>query len=47
MAQRAVFLDTSFVIALENKDDPHHGRAKALDTELLKQDAVLVFHWEG
>lgn len=45
MAQRIVFLDTSFVIALENKADPHHERAKALDDELLKEDAILMFHW--
>jgi predicted nucleic acid-binding protein len=45
VAQRTVFLDTSFVIALGNKDDPHHERAKALDHELLKEDAVLMLHW--
>jgi uncharacterized protein len=45
VAQRTVFLDTSFVIALENRDDPHHARAKALDDELLKEDAILMFHW--
>ena len=45
MPRRTVLLDTSFVIALENKDDPHHERAKALDDDLLKQDAVLVLHW--
>jgi predicted nucleic acid-binding protein len=45
VAQRTVFLDTSFVIALENKDDPCHARAKALDGELLRQDAILLFHW--
>ena len=45
MVQRTVFLDTSFVIALENKDDPHHARAKALDDELLKEDAISMFHW--
>lgn len=45
MAQRTVFLDTSFIIALENKADPHHERAKALDAELLAEDAVLLFHW--
>jgi predicted nucleic acid-binding protein len=42
---RTVFLDTSFVIALENKDDPHHERAKALDEELLKENAILTLHW--
>ncbi len=45
MPRRTVLLDTSFVVALENKDDPHHERAKALDDELLKQDALLVLHW--
>jgi len=42
---RTVLLDTSFILALENKDDPHHERAKALDRELLKEDGVLVLHW--
>jgi len=45
VARRTVFLDTSFVIALENKADPHHALAKTLDDELLKEDAVLMFHW--
>lgn len=45
MPQRTVLLDTSFVVALENKDDPHHARAKALDNELLKEDGVLLLHW--
>ena len=45
MPARTVFLDTSFVIALENKDDVHHERAKALDRELLSQDARLLLHW--
>jgi uncharacterized protein len=45
VAQRRVFLDTSFVIALATKDDPHHQRAKALDNELLADGALLTFHW--
>jgi uncharacterized protein len=43
--QRTVLLDTSFILALENKDDPHHERAKALDRELLDQNGVLILHW--
>jgi predicted nucleic acid-binding protein len=43
--QRTVMLDTSFILALENKDDPHHERAKALDRELLGQNGVLLLHW--
>jgi hypothetical protein len=38
-------MDTSFLLALDNKDDPHHERAKALDRELLKEDAILLLHW--
>ena len=45
MPQRTVLLDTSFILALENKDDPHHERAKALDSELLKEDCLLLLHW--
>jgi predicted nucleic acid-binding protein len=42
---RTVLLDTSYILALENKDDLHHERAKALDRELLKEDAILLLHW--
>jgi predicted nucleic acid-binding protein len=42
---RVVLLDTSFILALENKDDPHHGRAKSLDRELLEAQASLLLHW--
>jgi predicted nucleic acid-binding protein len=43
--RHTVLLDTSFVLALENKNDPHHERAKALDAELLKENGVLLLHW--
>lgn len=42
---RRVFLDTSFLIALENRSDPHHQRAKELDREFFDEDAILVLHW--
>jgi predicted nucleic acid-binding protein len=42
---RTVLLDTSYILALENKDDAHHNRAKALDNQLLKENAVLLLHW--
>jgi len=45
LARRTVFLDTSFVIALENRADPHHERAKALDRELLNVSGTLTLHW--
>jgi len=38
-------LDTSFVLALENRQDPHHERAKLLDRELLRQGALSLRHW--
>lgn len=40
-----VFLDTSFILALENRDDPLHARAKQLDRELLATEATLLLHW--
>ena len=45
MAQRTVLLDTSFILALENRSDTHHERAKILDRELLKESATVVLHW--
>ena len=45
MPQRTVLLDTSFILALENKNDPHHARAQALDEELLNQNANFLLHW--
>ena len=44
MARPTVFLDTSFIVALENTNDPHHKKAKKLDTTLLKQKATLLLH---
>ncbi len=45
MRVRNVLLDTSFIVALENLDDPYHERAIQLDRQLLDQDATLVLHW--
>ena len=45
MASRTVLLDTSFVVALENRDDSSHERARNLDRELLAGDATLLLHW--
>jgi hypothetical protein len=38
-------LDTSFILALENREDRHHARAKQLDRDLAAQGAVLMLHW--
>lgn len=45
MAKRALLLETSFVVALENRRDPHHERAKELDRELLDDGCLSVLHW--
>lgn len=45
MPGRTLLLDTSFIIALENRDDPFHARAKALDRDLMRENAILVVHW--
>ena len=45
MDRRTAFLDTSFIIALENKSDPHHARAKTLDADLVSQNANERANW--
>ena len=45
MAGREVLLDTSFIVALENRDDPAHQRALAVDRMLIADRATLVTHW--
>jgi hypothetical protein len=45
VTKSAVFLDTSFILALENRDDPLHERAKHLDRVLLQQGSTLLLHW--
>ena len=45
MAARVVFLDTSFIISLDNRDDPHHERAKQLDRELTAAGSTCLLHW--
>ncbi len=45
MPRRTVFLDTSYLLALENQDDPCHSRAKALECELSDQGCDLFLHW--
>lgn len=45
VAEREVFLDTSFIVALENRDDPAHKRAKDLDRQLIADNTTLVTHW--
>jgi predicted nucleic acid-binding protein len=38
-------LDTSFVLALENRDDPFHERAKSLANDFNRENRVLLLHW--
>ncbi len=45
MPRSHVLLDTSFVLALENRDDPHHERAKSLDRQLIQEGCTYVLHW--
>ena len=45
MAHRAVLLDTSFIIALENRDDPFHQHAQDLDRALVAEGATFVLHF--
>lgn len=45
MPARVVLLDTSFIVALENRSDAHHERAKDLDRELLDAGCISALHW--
>jgi len=42
---RTVLMDTSFILALENRDDAHHERAKSLDRELVASQCTYLMHW--
>lgn len=41
----AVLMDTSFVIAIENLDDPFHARAKDRDKSLSARRVEYILHW--
>jgi len=43
--QRLALLDTSFILALENRDDSFHERAKSLANDFYGEDCVLLLHW--
>ena len=45
MSRRIVLLDTSYILALENRKDPHHERAKSVDRQLTQQGALSLLHW--
>ena len=45
MPQRLVLLDTSYIVALENRDDPFHERAKQIDRDLMREGSILLLHW--
>jgi len=45
MPSSAVLLDTRFILALENRDDPYHERAKSLDRSLTDEGRPYLFHW--
>ena len=43
--QRLALLDTSFVLALENRDDPFHEIAKSLANDFNGENCILILHW--
>lgn len=45
MPPRTVLLDTSFIVALENRDDACHEKAKSLDRELTSEGCRYLIHW--
>lgn len=45
MPPRTVLLDTSFIVALENRDDTYHEKAKSLDRTLMAEGCNYLLHW--
>ena len=43
--QRLALLDTSFLLALENRDDPFYEKAKSLAGDFERKDGILLLHW--
>jgi uncharacterized protein len=43
--QRLALLDTSFILALENRDDPFHQKAKSLAADFEREDGIFLLHW--
>lgn len=42
MSERCVFLDSSFWICLRNERESHHGRARELTAQLIRQRVSFV-----
>jgi uncharacterized protein len=40
-----LLLDTSFVVALENRDDPFHEKAKRIARSFASDNVLLLLHW--
>ena len=45
MPRRQAFMDTSFVLALENQDDAFHGVARQLAADCSRDNTTLVLLW--
>jgi uncharacterized protein len=45
IVQERVFFDTSFVIALENLDDPYHLKAREIAQQLFNENTFCFLHW--
>ena len=43
--QERVFFDTSFVIALDNLDDPYHMKAREIAQQLYTEKTLCFLHW--
>jgi predicted nucleic acid-binding protein len=43
--QRKLLLDTSFIVALENRDDPYHAKAWELERRNVREGLPYVLHW--
>jgi predicted nucleic acid-binding protein len=38
-------MDTSYLVALQNRDDDHHEKARSLERQCIEQGVEIVLHW--
>ncbi|MEX2140553.1 MAG: PIN domain-containing protein [Pirellulales bacterium] len=41
----SLLMDTSYIIALENRGDEHHAAARRLERQCIERRVELVLHW--
>jgi len=40
-----LLMDTSYLVALQNRDDDHHEKARRLERQCIEQGVEIALHW--